>query len=232
MGVLRPLRVVLENYPEGSEDAFDAPWYPEDASRGGRVLPFSRVLYVDADDFAEAPPKGWFRLSPGTEVRLRHACIIKCQSVVKDAEGRVIELRCTWDPDSRGGNPRDGRKIKGTLHWVSERHSVPAEARLYDRLFAKERPGEEGDDFLQDINPKARETIRGARLEPALAGARRLLLRRPRLQARRDRPQPHHRPSRLLGREAREVETEFNLSPRPWLRRGGDRRRGRGRCPR
>jgi glutaminyl-tRNA synthetase len=171
MGVLRPLRVVLENYPEGSEDAFDAPWYPEDASRGGRVLPFSRVLYVDADDFAEAPPKGWFRLSPGTEVRLRHACIIKCQSVVKDAEGRVIELRCTWDPDSRGGNPRDGRKIKGTLHWVSERHSVPAEARLYDRLFAKERPGEEGDDFLQDINPKARETIRGARLEPALASA-------------------------------------------------------------
>ncbi len=172
MGVARPLRVVLENYPEDREDRFESPWHPEDASHGSRTLSLSRVIYVDREDFAEVPPKGWFRLSPGGEVRLRYACIIKCVRAVKDDEGEVVELRCTWDPDSRGGNPSDGRKIKGTLHWVSERHSVPAELRLYDRLFKSEHPGEEGDDLLANVNEQALEVVQGARLEPALATSR------------------------------------------------------------
>jgi len=171
MGVLRPLRVVIENYPEGQEESLDAPWHPEDASHGTRSLPFSRVLFIDRDDFVEVPPKGWFRLSPGAEVRLRYACIIKCQRVVKDDRGNVVELRCTWDPDSRGGNPKDGRKVKGTLHWVSEKHAAAVEVRLYDRLFKTERPGEEGDDFLADLNPDSHEVLREARVEPALASA-------------------------------------------------------------
>jgi glutaminyl-tRNA synthetase len=171
MGVLRPLRVVIENFPEGAEDRFEAPWHPEDTSHGSRALPFSRTLYVDRDDFAEEPPKGWFRLSPGAEVRLRYACIIRCERVIKDDRGEVIELRCTWDPDSRGGHPKDGRKVKGTLHWVSERHAVGAEVRLYDRLFRAEFPGEQGDDFIADLNPQSCETLTGARVEPALAGA-------------------------------------------------------------
>jgi glutaminyl-tRNA synthetase len=169
MGVMRPLRVVLENFPEGREDQFDAPWHPEDAGQGSRPLVLSRVLYIDRDDFAEAPPKGWFRLSVGGEVRLRYACIIKCQSVIKDERGEIVELRCTWDPNSRGGNASDGRKVKGTLHWVSERRSVPAELRLYDRLFTTEHPGEQGDDFIADINPQSFEAVTGARIESSLA---------------------------------------------------------------
>ncbi len=179
MGVVRPLRVVLENYPEGQQDAFDAPWFPDDPSRGGRSLPFGRVLYIDHDDFAETPPKGWFRLTPGGEVRLRHACIIRCERVVKDERGGIVEVRCTWDPESRGGNAKDGRKVKGTLHWVSEAHALPAEVRLYDWLFKTERPGEgvsaeggEGGDFLGDINPDSLTIERGARVEPALASAK------------------------------------------------------------
>ncbi len=185
MGVVRPLRVVLENFPEGEEDSFDAPWHPEHPDRGTRPLPFSRVLFVDRDDFAEVPPKGWFRLSPGAEVRLRYACIIKCERVVKNDAGEVVELRCTWDPASRGGNPADGRKIKGTLHWVSEKHATPAEMRLYDRLFTTEQPGAGGsaveadeddaqapgrDAFLADLNPASCEIVHGA-VEPAV-GAR------------------------------------------------------------
>ncbi len=170
MGVLRPLRVVLENYPEDGEEAFEAPWYPEDPSRGGRSIPFGRVLYVDREDFAESPPKGWFRLSPGTEVRLRYACLIKCERVVKDARGEVVELRCTFDPDSRGGMAKDGRKVKGTLHWVSEKHAATAEVRLYDRLYKTEHPGEESGDSLADLNPQSLETL-SARVEPSLAGA-------------------------------------------------------------
>jgi glutaminyl-tRNA synthetase len=172
MCVVRPLRLVLENFPEGREDRFEAPWHPEDATQGSRPLVLSRVVYIDRDDFAENPPKGWFRLTPGGEVRLRYACIVRCREVVKDARGEIVELRCTWDPDSRGGNPADGRKIKGTLHWVSEAHSVPAELRIYDRLFKTENPGEQGDDFLADINPQALEVIGGARIEPALASAK------------------------------------------------------------
>jgi glutaminyl-tRNA synthetase len=171
MGVLRPLRVVIENYPEGQDETFDAPWHPERPADGTRALPFGRVLYVDHDDFAEVPPKGWFRLAPGAEVRLRYACILKCERVIKDDAGRVIELRCTWDPKSRGGNPADGRKIKGTIHWVSAAHGVKAEARLYDRLFRTEQPGCDSDDFLADMNPDSFESLSGARVEPALATA-------------------------------------------------------------
>jgi glutaminyl-tRNA synthetase len=172
MGVARPLRVVLENFPEEGEEHFDAPWHPEDPDQGVRPLFLSRVVYIDRDDFAEAPPKGWFRLSPGNEVRLRYACLIRCHGVVKDAAGEIVELRCTWDPNSRGGNASDGRKVKGTLHWVSERHSVAAELRLYDRLFKTEHPGEQGDDFLAGLNPQACEVVAGARVEPGLAAAR------------------------------------------------------------
>lgn len=170
MGVVRPLRVVIENFPEGQEDAFEAPWFADAPERGGRRLPFSRTLFIEREDFAEVPPKGWFRLSPGTEVRLRNACIIKCERAIKDERGEVTELRCTWDPDSRGGNPKDGRKIKGTLHWVSEKHALPAEVRLYDRLFSAEFPGEEGDDFLKDLNGASLEVVQG-RVEPSLAQA-------------------------------------------------------------
>jgi glutaminyl-tRNA synthetase len=170
MGVLRPLRVVLENYPEDQEDSFEAPWFPEDAGRGGRRIPFGRVLFIDREDFAETPPKGWFRLSPGTEVRLRYACLIKCERVIKDEQGQIVELRCTWDPDSRGGNPKDGRKVKGTLHWVSEKHAIPAEVRLYDRLYKTEHPGEETGDSMADLNGASLEVV-SARLEPALASA-------------------------------------------------------------
>jgi glutaminyl-tRNA synthetase len=169
MGVLRPLRVVLENLPEGRDERFDAPWYPDDPTRGARSLALTRTLFIDKDDFSESPPKGWFRLSPGAEVRLRYACIIKCERVVKDESGGIVEIRCTWDPNSRGGNPSDGRKVKGTLHWVSESKSHAAQVRLYDRLFCAEHPGEQGDDFLPDINLQSCETIADARVEPALA---------------------------------------------------------------
>jgi glutaminyl-tRNA synthetase len=171
MGVLRPLRVVLENYPAADREAFAAPWHPEDASHGTRALTFSQVLYIDRDDFAEVPPKGWFRLSQGAEVRLRYACIIKCERVVKDEAGEVVELRCTWDPGSRGGNASDGRKVKGTLHWVSAADSGEAQARLYDRLFKTAHPGQDTDDFLADLNPAACEIVGGARVEPSLARA-------------------------------------------------------------
>ncbi len=171
MGVARPLRVVLENYPEGGGESFEAPWHPEDPRQGSRSLPFSRVLCIDRDDFAEVPAKGWFRLSPGAEVRLRYACIIRCVGVLKDEDGSVVELRCTWDPESRGGNAKDGRKVKGTLHWVSEEQAAIAQVRLYDRLFRTEHPGEQGEDLVADINPLSYERLTGARVEPALAGA-------------------------------------------------------------
>ena len=171
MAVARPLRIVLENFPEGQEDSFEAPWYPDDPSRGSRRLPFSRTLCIEREDFSETPPKGWFRLSPGAEVRLRYACLIKCERVIKDERGEIVELRCTWDPDSRGGNPKDGRKVRGTLHWVSQPHARQAELRLFERLFRSERPEELGDDFLADINDHSRETLAGALVEPALDSA-------------------------------------------------------------
>jgi len=170
MGVLRPLRVVIENYPEGQVEEFEAPYFPDDPPRmGSRKVLFSRVVYIEQEDFFEVPPPKFFRLSPGREVRLRRAYIIKCVGVVKDEAGQVVELRCTYDPDSRGGDPKDGRKIKGTLHWVSEEHSVPAEVRLYDRLFANDRPATtEGVDFLQELNPDSLVTLQHSRVEKSL----------------------------------------------------------------
>jgi len=169
--VLRPLKLVIENYPEGQVEELDAPLYPHDVPKeGSRKVPFSRVLYIERDDFAEVPPKGFHRLSPGKEVRLRYAYFVRCESVVKDpATGEVVEVRCTYDPATRGGSPPDGRKVPGTLHWVSAEHSVPVEVRLYDRLFRVERPDLEEGSFDEYLNPNALETLTGSRLEPAAA---------------------------------------------------------------
>ncbi len=166
MAVLKPLRVVIENYPEDQTDEFDFPWHPE-AAMGSRKVPFSKVIYIEQDDFREEPPKGFHRLYPGNEVRLRYAYYITCREVVKDAAGNILELRCTYDPESRGGSTPDGRKVKGTLHWVSAAHAVEAEVRLYDLLFTKPNPAAE-EDFTACINPQSLEVVR-ARLEPALA---------------------------------------------------------------
>ncbi|HEX4337972.1 MAG TPA: glutamine--tRNA ligase/YqeY domain fusion protein [Polyangiaceae bacterium] len=174
MAVLRPLKLVIENFPEGEVEWFDAPNHPEFADRGTRKVPFSRELYVEQDDFREDSPKGWFRLAPGAEVRLRSACLVRCKDVVKDASGAVVELRCTWDPDSRGGMPKDGRKVKGTIHWVSAKHAVDADVRLYDRLFSVENPSEgeeQGTPFTKHLNAASLETLHGAKLEPSLAKA-------------------------------------------------------------
>ena len=170
MAVLRPLRVVIENYPEGQVEELDAVNNPEDAAAGTRKVPFSRVLYIEQDDFREDPPRKFFRLSPGREVRLRYAYFITCTDVVKDAEGQVVELRCTYDPASRGGDSPDGRKVKATLHWVSAPHAVEAQVRLYDRLFAVPSPGRERD-FRDDLNPASLQVLRGCKLEPSLATA-------------------------------------------------------------
>jgi glutaminyl-tRNA synthetase len=169
MAVLRPLRLVIENYPEGQVEELDAVNNPEDPAMGTRKVAFSRVLYIDRDDFREAPPPKYFRLSPGTEVRLRWAFIVKCTGVVKDAAGEVTEVHCTYDPASRGGNPPDGRKVKSTIHWVAATHAIDAEVRLYDRLFDIEDPS--GDDWLQHLNPASLEIVRGAKLEASLAQA-------------------------------------------------------------
>ncbi len=173
MAVLRPLKVVIENYPEGQTETFDAVNNPEDPSAGTRPVPFSRELYLERDDFMEDPPKKFFRLAPGREVRLRYAYFIRCVGVVKDADGRVVELRCTYDPATRGGDAPDGRKVKATLHWVSAAHAVEAEVRLYDRLFSHPNPDRAGEgSFLDHLNPDSLEVLRGCRLEPCLAGAR------------------------------------------------------------
>jgi glutaminyl-tRNA synthetase len=174
MAVLRPLRVVIENYPEDQVEEFEAVNSPEDESMGTRMLPFSRVLYVEQEDFREDPPRKWFRLAPGREVRLKHAYYITCQDVVKDeATGEVIELRCTYDPESRGGWTPDGRKVRGTLHWVSATHALNAEVRLYDHLFTKSDPRdvEEGEDFRSYTNPDSLEVLASSKVEPSLGGA-------------------------------------------------------------
>jgi glutaminyl-tRNA synthetase len=173
MAVLRPLRVVLENYPDGQVEEIEAVNNPEDAAAGTRTLPFSRVFYVERDDFREEPPPKFFRLAPGREVRLRYAYIIKCVGVVKDAGGEVVELRCTYDPETRSGSPASTRKVKATLHWVSAPHAIDAEVRLYDRLFTVEDPeaGKDGADYLTLLNPDSLERVTGAKLEPSLAGA-------------------------------------------------------------
>jgi glutaminyl-tRNA synthetase len=169
MAVLRPLRVLLTTYPEGQVEQLDAQNNPEDPSTGVRQVPFSRVLYVEREDFMEDPPKKFFRLSPGREVRLRAAYFITCQEVVKNAQGEIVELRCTHDPATRGGNSPDGRSPKATLHWVSAEHAQDAEVRLYDHLFTRPDPGADGD-LLDDLSPQSEEILSGCKLEPALAG--------------------------------------------------------------
>ena len=174
MGVLRPLKVVVENYPEAQVEQVEAVNNPEDETMGSREVPFSRELYIERTDFHEAPPKKYFRLAPGREVRLRYAYFITCRDVVKDPQtGAVVELRCTYDPETRGGYAPDGRKVRGTIHWVSAAHAVEAEVRLYDHLFAKINPEEvdEGGDYTDALNPASLETLTGCRVEPSLAGA-------------------------------------------------------------
>ncbi len=173
MGVLRPLRVVIDNYPEDQTEELDAVNNPEDAGMGTRKVPFSRVLYIEREDFREDPPKKFFRLAPGREVRLRYAYFVTCTDVVKDDQGEVIELHCTYDPATRGGDSPDGRKVKGTLHWVSAAHALEAEVRLYDHLFAKPDPGDvkDGGDWKGNLNPNSLEVIPSAKVEPSLAAA-------------------------------------------------------------
>jgi len=173
MAVLRPLRVVIDNYPEGQVEHMEAVNNPEDESMGTRKVPFSRVLYIEQDDFREDPPKQYYRLSPGREVRLRYAYFITCTGVVKDEKGEIVEVHCTYDPATRGGNAPDGRKVKSTIHWVSAEHAVGAEVRLYDNLFSTPNPNEEveGKDFTANLNPNSLEVLTRAKLEPCLAAA-------------------------------------------------------------
>jgi len=174
MAVLHPLRVVIDNYPEGQVEELEAINNPEDASMGARTVPFSRVLYIERDDFREDPPRQFFRLAPGREVRLRYAYYLTCTGVVKDERtGEVVELHCTYDPATRGGWAPDGRQVRSTIHWVSAAHAIPAEVRLYDHLFLKPEPGadEDGGDFAASLNPQSLETLTACRVEPSLARA-------------------------------------------------------------
>jgi glutaminyl-tRNA synthetase len=173
MGVLDPLRVVIENYPEGETEWFETPNNPEDGSAGTRKVPFSKVLYIEKDDFMEDPPKKFFRLAPGREVRLRSAYFVTCTDVVKDDTGEVVEIRCTYDPATKGGDAPDGRRPKATLHWVSAADAIDCEVRLYDRLFLVENPEDapEGKDFFANMNPDSLRVIPHAKLEPSVSGA-------------------------------------------------------------
>jgi glutaminyl-tRNA synthetase len=175
MAVLRPLKVVLENYPEGQVEELEAINNPEDPAAGTRKVPFSRVLYIEQDDFREDPPKKFFRLGPGREVRLRYAYIIKCTGVVKDPKtGQVTELRCTYDVETKSGSSQAGRKVQGTIHWVSAQHALDAEVRMYDYLFSKPDPDDvpEGKDWRANLNPNSLELLNGCKLEPSLAALR------------------------------------------------------------
>jgi glutaminyl-tRNA synthetase len=174
MAVLNPLRVVIDNYPDGLVEQMEAVNNPEDPGDGARNVPFSKVLYIEQDDFREDPPKQFYRLSPGREVRLRYGYFITCTGVVKDAQGNVVEVHCTYDPETRGGNsPPDGRKVKSTIHWVSAEHAIDAEVRLYETLFTKENPNdvEEGHEFTDNLNPQSMQILTGCKLEPSLANA-------------------------------------------------------------
>ena len=173
MAVLRPLKIVIDNYPQDQVEEMETANHPDDAAAGTRKVPFCRELYIEQDDFKEVPPKKFFRLTPGQEVRLRSAYIIKCETVVKDAAGNITEVRCTYDPSTRGGNAPEGRKIKGTIHWVSARHAVKAQVRLYDALFTKRNPDdvEEGHDYKENMNPGSLEVINDAYCEPSLKNA-------------------------------------------------------------
>jgi glutaminyl-tRNA synthetase len=169
MAVLRPLKVVIENYPEGQVEEIEAINHPDDPAAGTRQIAFGRELYIERDDFMENPPKKFFRLSPGTEVRLRYAYFIRCTDVIKDAAGEVVELRCTYDPATRGGNAPDGRKVKATMHWLSAAKSIPAEIRIYNQLFSKPTP--DAANFAADLNPQSLEILKDARIEPAIAAS-------------------------------------------------------------
>jgi glutaminyl-tRNA synthetase len=173
MAVLKPLKVVIDNYPEGQVEQMEAVNNPEDPAAGTRQVPFSRVLYIERDDFMEKPVPKYFRLFPGNEVRLRYAYLVTCTGVTKDADGNVTEVHCTYDPATRGGNTPDGRKVKSTIHWVSARHAVDAQVRLYEHLFTKEDPDDAapGQDWRANINPRSLETV-SAKVEPSLGGAR------------------------------------------------------------
>jgi glutaminyl-tRNA synthetase len=174
MGVLRPLKLVLENFPEDRVEALDAPYFPDQPERGSRKVFLRREVWIDRDDFMLDPPKKWWRLAPGNEVRLRYGCLVRCTEVVRDSSsGQVIELRGVWDPDSLGGVPKDGRKVKGTIHWVPVEGSLDAEVRLYDRLFSVDNPSDEsrGGSFTEHLNPRSVEVLRGCKLEPSLLGA-------------------------------------------------------------
>jgi glutaminyl-tRNA synthetase len=174
LGVLNPLRVVIDNYPEGQVEEFDCPYHPQNPAMGTRKVPFSRVLYIEGEDFLENPPKKFYRLAPGREVRLRYSYFIQCKSVVKDPKtGAVVEIHCTYDPETRGGFAPDGRKVDATIHWVAAAHSLPAKVRLYDRLFRVANPlGEkEGSDFTTYLNPNSLVTLTSSQVEPSLAGA-------------------------------------------------------------
>jgi len=167
LAVLRPIRLVIENYPEGRVEEFDAVNNPEDPAAGSRKLPFSRELYIDADDFRETAPPKYFRLTPGAQVRLRYAYVVECTGFTRAPDGSIAEVRCLYDPDSRGGDAR-GKKVRGTIHWVSASHAVDAEIRLYDTLFAVPKP-DDADDFKTALNPGSLDVLRGAKVEPALA---------------------------------------------------------------
>jgi glutaminyl-tRNA synthetase len=173
MAVLRPLKVVLDNYPGNQVEEVEAVNNPEDESAGKRKVPFSKVLYIEQDDFREDPPKQYYRLSPGREVRLRYGYFITARSVAKNTQGEVVEVHCTYDPATRGGNAPDGRKVKSTIHWVSAAHAVDAEVRLYDKLFTKEDPNQvdEGQEFTANLNPQSLEVVTHAKVEPSLANA-------------------------------------------------------------
>jgi len=170
MAVLKPLKVVIENYPAGQVENFEVINNPEDPAAGTRTVPFSREIYIEQDDFREEPPPKYFRLAPGREVRLRGAYFIKCERVIKNEKGEIVELRCTYDPATRGGDSPDGRKVKATLHWVSAAHAISAEVRLYDRLFNTPDPEESGD-FINDLNPNSLQILTGCMLEPGLRDA-------------------------------------------------------------
>jgi len=172
MAVLRPLRVVIDNYPEGKTEEFDCPYHPQNPEMGSRKVPFSRVLFIEQEDFMEKPPKKFYRLAPGKEVRLRYGYFIKCVSIIKDPNtGEVTEVHCTYDPETRSGFAPDGRKVDATIHWVSAEHSLPAEVRLYDRLFRVANPLEAGSDYMEHLNPKSLEVLKACRVEPSLNGA-------------------------------------------------------------
>jgi glutaminyl-tRNA synthetase len=172
MGVLRPLRLVIDDYPEGQVEEFECPNHPQNASMGSRKVPFSKLLYIEQDDFLENPPKKYYRLGPGREVRLRYSYIIKCVSVVKDERtGEVVEVHCTYDPETRNAPPRDGHKVEGVIHWISADHSVPAEVRLYDRLFQVADPASKADDYTKYLNPRSLETLTSCHVESSLADA-------------------------------------------------------------